>query len=161
MGNLIQNEYARNAQQTVGNLTGLSSAGSQLVAEKREGFAGKIATGHGDENKVLDVNSAFEELKNNKAVFVRTADGREVKITSLEQLKALNLSDPVAGMGAQSRNQNMQASYYNSFTPFWWPKMGATQVAPDGSHLDQAGYTPFMPAPPRFGAPGGWFPYGG
>ena len=159
MGNLIPNEFARNQDITRGNLTGLSSTGSMMLAEKRGAF-GKTS-GKADEGKVLDINSAYEELKNNNHVFVKTPDGREVKIESLEQLKALNLNDPIAGMGAASRNQNNYASYYNSFSPCWWPKMGATNVAQDGSHLESAGYAPFMPQQPMFGMQGGWYPFAG
>lgn len=159
MGNLIPNQYAQNEQLTRGNLSGLSTTGSRLMEEKKTGLFGKIGTDQADPNKVIDVNAAYEDLKNNRNVYVQTPDGRQIKITSLEQLKQLNLDDPTAGMGAASRRGNNYASYYNSFTPFWWPKMDASQVSPDGSHLDDAGYAPFMPQQPMFGSPGGWYPF--
>lgn len=157
MANLIPNEFARNEGLTRGNLTGLSSSGSMLMAEERK--LGKIPTGHADNNKVMDVNGAFEELKKGRHIFAKTPDGREIEIKSLGDLKNLNLSDPTAGMGSQNRSYNNYASYYNSFTPFWWPKMNGSSVAPDGSHLDYNRFAPFGPPAPRFGVPGGWSPY--
>jgi hypothetical protein len=158
MGNLIQNDFQKNERITRGNLTGLSTTGTQLLGEKGLGINGKIPLGKADEEKVLDVNSAYEELKNNKHIFAKTPDGREIEITSLEQLKQLNLNDQTAGMGAASRNNNARASYYNTFTPYNWPKMGASQVSDDGSRLQGAGYAPFMPPFQQYGMQGGYFP---
>jgi hypothetical protein len=158
MGDIFKNQFAKNEQITRGNLTGLSSTGSRLFSEEK-GPLGKFPTGKADHDKPLDVNSAFEELKDNKHVFARTPDGREIEIKSLEDLKNLNQNDSVAGMGAQARNYNAYAANYNTFTPGWWPKMGAENVSPDGSHLDAAGYAPFTPMMPQYGMPGGWFPF--